>query len=40
MIDDRFYRLPYGVDARTPADLKASAISANGLHDKVGALTK
>jgi Caspase domain/WD domain, G-beta repeat len=40
MIDDRFYLLPYGVDARTPADLKASAISANDLHDEVAALTK
>jgi outer membrane protein assembly factor BamB len=29
MIDDSFYVLPYGVDASTPASLKASAISAN-----------
>jgi WD40 repeat protein len=40
MIDDRFYLLPYGVDARTPADLKASAISANDFHDEVAAFTK
>jgi uncharacterized caspase-like protein len=40
MIDDRFYLLPYGVDARTPADLKASAISANEFHDEVAAFTK
>jgi WD40 repeat protein len=40
MIDERFYLLPYGVDARTPADLKASAISANEFHDEVAALTK
>ena len=40
MIDDRFYLLPYGVDARTPADLKASAISANEFHDEVAELAK
>jgi uncharacterized caspase-like protein len=40
MIDDRFYLLPYGVDARTPADLKASAISANDFHDEVAELAK
>lgn len=40
MIDDRFYLLPYGVDARTPADLEAAAISANEFHDKVAELAK
>jgi Caspase domain/WD domain, G-beta repeat len=40
IIDDRFYLLPYGVDARTPAELKASAISANDLHDEVAELAK
>jgi uncharacterized caspase-like protein len=40
IIDDRFYLLPYGVDARTPADLKASAISANDFHDEVAELAK
>jgi uncharacterized caspase-like protein len=40
IIDDRFYLLPYGVDARTPADLKASAISANDLHGEVAELAK
>jgi hypothetical protein len=40
IIDDRFYLLPYGVDARTPADLKASAISANDFHDEIAELAK
>ena len=40
IIDDRFYLLPYGVDARTPADLKASAISANEFHDEIAELAK
>jgi uncharacterized caspase-like protein len=40
IIDDRFYLLPYGVDARTEADLKASAISANEFHDEVAELAK
>jgi WD40 repeat protein len=40
MIDGRFYLLPYGVDARTPADLEAAAISANEFHDKVAELAK
>jgi WD40 repeat protein len=40
VIDERFYLLPYGVDARTPADLKASAISANDFHDEVAELAK
>jgi hypothetical protein len=35
MIGNQFYLLPYGVDARTEADLKASAISANEFHDEV-----
>jgi uncharacterized caspase-like protein len=39
-VDDRFYLLPYGVDARTPAALKASAISANEFHDEVEQLAK
>jgi WD40 repeat protein len=40
IIDNRFYLLPYGVDARTEADLKASAISANEFHDEVAELAK
>jgi len=40
MIGGQFYLLPYGVDARTEADLKASAISANEFHDEVGELAK
>jgi WD40 repeat protein len=40
IIDDRFYVLPYGVDARTPADLKASAISANEFHDEIADLAR
>jgi uncharacterized caspase-like protein len=39
-IDGRFYLLPYGVDARTPADLEASAISADDFHNKVAELAK
>jgi WD40 repeat protein len=34
-IDNHFYLLPYGVDARTPARLKASAISATEFHDEI-----
>ena len=34
-IDNHFYLLPYGVDARTPAGIKASAISATEFHDEV-----
>jgi uncharacterized caspase-like protein len=34
------YLLPYGVDARTEADLKSSAISANEFHDEVAELAK
>jgi uncharacterized caspase-like protein len=40
IIDDHFYLLPYGIDARTPADLKASAISANEFHDEVAEIAK
>jgi len=40
IIDDRFNLLPYGVDARTPADLKLSAISADEFHDKVAEIAK
>jgi uncharacterized caspase-like protein len=40
MIGGQFYLLPYGVDARTEADLKASAISANEFHDEVAELAK
>jgi hypothetical protein len=32
--------LPYGVDARTTADLKAPAISADEFHHKVAELAK
>ena len=34
-IDDRFYLLPFGVDARTPAGIRASSISANEFHDEI-----
>jgi outer membrane protein assembly factor BamB len=40
VIGDSFYLLPYGVDARTPAELKASAISANDFRDEVAELAK
>jgi WD40 repeat protein len=40
ILDDRFYLLPYGVDARTPAELKASAILASEFHDEVAQLAK
>src|ERR1700730_9708134 len=40
IIDDRFYLLPYGVDARTPAELKASAISASDFRDEGAELAK
>jgi WD40 repeat protein len=39
-IDDRFYLIPYGVDARTPAGLKASGLSANDFHDELIELAK
>jgi uncharacterized caspase-like protein len=37
-IDDRFYLLPYDVNARTPAEIKASAISADEFHDEIADL--
>jgi WD40 repeat protein len=40
IIDGRFYLLPYGVDARTPTELKASAISASDFRDEIGELAK
>ena len=40
IIDDQFYLLPYGVDARTSADLKVSAISADEFHHEVAELAK
>ena len=39
-IDDRFYLIPYGADARTPAGLKASGLSANDFHDELIELAK
>ena len=38
--DRRLGHLLYGVDARTPADLKAPAISADEFHHKVAELAK
>jgi hypothetical protein len=38
LIDDRFYLLPYDVNARTPAEIKASAISADEFHDEIAEL--
>jgi hypothetical protein len=40
IIDDRFYLLPYDVNARTQAEIKASAISADEFHDEVAELAK
>jgi uncharacterized caspase-like protein len=40
IIDGRFYLLPYDVNARTQAEIKASAISANDFHDEVAELAK
>jgi WD40 repeat protein len=40
LIDDRFYLLPYDVTARTPAEIKASAISANDFHDEIAEIAK
>jgi hypothetical protein len=40
IIDDQFYLLPYGVDAGTSADLKASAISADEFRHEVAELAK
>ncbi len=39
-IDDRFYLIPYGVDARTPERVKASGLSANDFHDELIELAK
>jgi WD40 repeat protein len=39
-LDDRFYLLPFGVDARTPAGIRASAISANEFHDEIEQIAK
>jgi uncharacterized caspase-like protein len=38
IIDGHFYLLPYDVNARTPAEIKASAISADEFHDEVAEL--
>jgi hypothetical protein len=38
IIDERFYLLPYDVNARTQAEIKASAISADEFHDEVAEL--
>ena len=38
MLDERWYLLPYGVDARTPARLKASAIPASEFQAEVDKL--
>jgi WD40 repeat protein len=38
IIDKRFYLLPYDVNARTPTEIKASAISADEFHDEVAEL--
>src|SRR5262249_39345561 len=40
MLDDRFYLLPYGINARTPAELRASAISADEFQHEVVELAK
>jgi hypothetical protein len=40
MIDGSFYLLPYGVDARTPARLKASAIPASEFQAEVRQLAE
>jgi hypothetical protein len=40
IIDDRFYLLPYDVNARTQAEIKASAISADDFHDEVAEIAK
>jgi uncharacterized caspase-like protein len=40
VIDDRFYLLPYGVDAGTPARLKASAIPASEFQAEVAKLAQ
>src|SRR5262249_28953372 len=40
MIDERFYLLPYGVDASTPAKLKASAMPASEFQAEVAKLAE
>jgi Caspase domain len=40
IIDNRFYLLPYGVDARTQAELKATAISADDFQAEVKKLAE
>jgi uncharacterized caspase-like protein len=40
IIDNRFYLLPYGVDARTQAQLKATAISADDFQVEVKKLAE
>ncbi len=40
ILDGRFYLLPYGVDARTPAALKASAIPASEFQAEVAKLAE
>jgi WD40 repeat protein len=39
-LEDRFYLLPFGVDARTSAGIRASAISANEFHDEIEQVAK
>jgi uncharacterized caspase-like protein len=39
-IGDQFYLLPYGVDVRTPASLKASALLATEFRDEVTEMAK
>ena len=39
-LEDRFYLLPFGVDARTSAGIRASAISANEFHDEIEQIAK
>jgi WD40 repeat protein/uncharacterized caspase-like protein len=40
IIDNRFYLLPYGVDDRTPAQVKASSISADDFQAEVQKLAE
>ena len=40
IIDERFYLIPYGVDTRTPAEIKAAGISANDFHDEIVELAR
>lgn len=40
IVDNRFYLLPYGVDASTPTQLKATAISANDFGAEVAKLAE